>query len=108
LEFSKAALITNYQGSGYVYDYVRTTLTKDGKASFFATDVHVEDYSPVYEEETECQLVDEHGKGSMRIFVEGSTQPTLLKNYKEVEAALFAGRAIRTFQNYTACPFYIG
>lgn len=108
LEFSQAKLISNYQGSGFVYDYVKTTIFRNGTVTFFASDVHTNDFTPVYEETTTCTMASQSGSGNVHFFFADAQPPKQLGSFNEIINALTSGHRVRTFNNYTACEIYIG
>jgi hypothetical protein len=109
LEFSQAKLITDYQGPGFVYDYVKTTVFRNGTVMFFASDVHASDFSPVYEESTMCAMMTKSPQvGSVRFFFADAQPPTQLTSFDKLVGALTNGFRVRAFNNYSACPLYVG
>jgi hypothetical protein len=108
IEFSQAKLISNYQGSGFVYDYVKTTVYRNGTVIFFASDVHPNDFSPVYEETTSCLMSTDSGVGNVHFFYTDVQQPQQLGSFTQLIDALTQGHRVRVFNNYTACSIYEG
>lgn len=108
LEFSQAKLITNYQGAGFVYDYVKTTVFRNGTVTFFASDVHPNDFSPVYEETTTCMMATETGDGNVHFYFTDARPPQQLASFPHLVDALTNGHRVRAFNNYSACALYLG
>jgi len=101
--WSQTELITNYQGSGYAWDYVRMVAFPNDTLIVTASDLNTTTYAPIYEETTYCPI------NSAAIFSADEKELPLIQlfDYDSIHTALGKSE-VRVFQNYTSCPVYVG
>jgi hypothetical protein len=90
------------QGEGFVWDYVRVSFFPNNTAVFFASDVGLTDFAPVYEEQTLCSVATRSASGALRLFATPASAP--LWTFADITGALLSGRAVRWVNMAPAAP----
>lgn len=99
--YSNAKLISNYQGTGFVYDFVKYTVWDNSTVTVYASDITADGYSPVYEETFACQIYSE-GSGSVHYHI-GTVPPKPLTTFDDIINTLNAGIRVRYVVYYKEC-----